>query len=142
MADNKTVKRHSHPGRGGRGAPQPKGRQLEAEAQDQVRELLGARSRGRDMLIEHLHLLQDKYGCLSADHLVALADEMRMALTEVYEVATFYAHFDVVTEEADRSPPVTIRVCDSVTCEMMGAERLIETLSENAGADIRILRAP
>ena len=142
MADNKTVKRHSHPGRGGRGAPQPKGRQLEAEAQDQVRELLGARSRGRDMLIEHLHLVQDKYGCLSADHLVALADEMRMALTEVYEVATFYAHFDVVTEEADRSPPVTIRVCDSVTCEMMGAERLIETLSENAGADIRILRAP
>ncbi len=142
MADNKTVKRHPHPGRGGRGAPQPKGRQLDAEAQDQVLALLGDKSRNRDMLIEHLHLIQDEYGCLSADHLVALADEMRMALTEVYEVATFYAHFDVVTEEANRPPPVTIRVCDSVTCEMMGAERLIETLSENADADIRILRAP
>ncbi|NKB20165.1 MAG: NADH-quinone oxidoreductase subunit F [Alphaproteobacteria bacterium] len=142
MSDTKSVKRHSHPGRGGRGAPHPKGRQLNTDAQDQVVALLGELPRNRDMLIEHLNLIQDKYGCLSADHLVALADEMKMALTEVFEVATFYAHFDVVTDEANHPPPVTIRVCDSVTCEMLGAEQLIATLSKNASADIRVLRAP
>lgn len=142
MADNKFVRRHSHPGRGGRGASHPKGRQLDANAQDQVLDLLGDKPRDRDMVIEHLHLIQDEYGCLSADHLVALADEMKMAMTEVYEVATFYAHFDVVTDDVTRPPPTTIRVCDSVTCEMLGAEKLITELSKNAGADIRILRAP
>ncbi len=142
MADTKSVKRHSHPGRGGRGAAHPKGRQIDANAQDQVRALLGDKPRDRDMLIEHLHLIQDRYGCLSADHLVVLADEMKMAMTEVYEVATFYAHFDVITDDANRPPPVTIRVCDSVTCEMLGAEQLIAELSKNADADIRVLRAP
>jgi formate dehydrogenase beta subunit len=142
MADTKSVKRHSHPGRGGRGAAHPKGRQLDIDAQDQVLGLLGDKPRDRDMLIEHLHLIQDKYGCLSADHLVALADEMKMAMTEVYEVATFYAHFDVITDDTNRPPPITIRVCDSVTCEMLGAEQLISELSKNASADIRILRAP
>ena len=142
MADTKSVKRHSHPGRGGSGAAHPKGRQLDADAQDQVKALLGDKSRDRDMLIEHLHLIQDKYGCLSTDHLVALADEMEMAMTEVYEVATFYSHFDVITDDANRPPPTTIRVCDSVTCEMLGAEQLIAELSKNAGAEIRVLRAP
>ena len=132
MADTKSVKRHSHPGRGGRGAAHPKGRQIDANAQDQVRALLGDKPRDRDMLIEHLHLIQDRYGCLSADHLVVLADEMKMAMTEVYEVATFYAHFDVITDDTNRPPPVTIRVCDSVTCEMLGAEQLIAELSKNA----------
>ena len=136
------VKRHAHPGRGGRAVPHPKGRQIDADAQDEIRALLGDSPRRRDLLIEHLHLIQDKYGCLSADHLVALADEMRMALTEIYEVATFYAHFDVVTDEANRPPPVTIRVCDSITCEMMGSETLIKTLADKAGPEVRILRAP
>lgn len=104
--------------------------------------MLGESSRDRDRLIEHLHLIQDRYGCLSADHLVALADEMRLAMTEVYEVATFYAHFDVVLDDDTPPPPVTIRVCDSVTCEMMGSEALIDALARDAGADIRILRAP
>jgi len=136
------VKRHAHPGRGGRAVPHTKGRQLDTDALDQVRALLGDARRTRDLLIEHLHSIQDEYGCLSADHLVALADEMRMALTEVYEVATFYAHFDVVIDEADRPPPVTIRVCDSIACEMAGCETLLQALSEQAGSEVRILRAP
>ena len=142
MAKNKTVKRHSHPGRGGRGATHPKGRQLEPKAHDQILDLLGDKLRRRDLLIEYLHLIQDKYGCLSAEHLVALAEEMKIALTEVYEVATFYAHFDVVNAETKPPPPITIRVCDSVTCEMFGAEELISTLSKNIPTEIRILRAP
>ena len=116
MTKNKSVKRHSHPVRGGRGATHPKGRQLEPKAHDQILDLLGDNLRSRDLLIEYLHLIQDKYGCLSAEHLVALAEEMKIALTEVYEVATFYAHFDVVNAETKPPPPITIRVCDSVTC--------------------------
>ncbi|HVT56698.1 MAG TPA: NAD(P)H-dependent oxidoreductase subunit E, partial [Xanthobacteraceae bacterium] len=76
----------------------PKGRQVDPQALDEVRALLVDRSRRRDLLIENLHLIQDKYGHLSAAHLAALAQEMKMALTEVYEVATFYSHFDVVKE--------------------------------------------
>jgi formate dehydrogenase len=120
----------------------PKGRQVDPQALDDIQALLGDAPRDRDMLIEHLHLIQDKYGCLAAEHLVALADEMRMAMTEIYEVATFYAHFDVITDESARPPPVTIRVCDSVTCEMMGSEALIDALAKDSGAEIRILRAP
>ena len=142
MADSKGVKRHAHPGRGGKTRGQPKGRQPDPAALEEIQALLGDAPRTRDSLIEHLHLIQDKYGHLSADHLVALADEMRMAMTELYEVATFYAHFDVILDDDTPPPPVTIRVCDSVTCEMMGAEALIDNLSRNANADIRILRAP
>src|SRR3954452_22661409 len=87
----------------------PKGRQVDPRALDEVRALLGERERRRDLLIEHLHLIQDKYGYLSADHLAALAQEMRLALTEVYEVATFYAHFDVV-KDGPPPAPVTVRV--------------------------------
>ncbi len=92
-----------------------KGRQVDLKALDEVIALLGDRPRRRDLLIEHLHLIQDQYRPLSAAHLAALAQEMRLALTEVYEVATFYAHFDVVKEGAP-PPPVTVRVCDSLTC--------------------------
>src|SRR5580658_1438017 len=74
----------------------PKGRQVDPQARDEVAALLGAAPRRRDLLIEHLHKIQDHYGCLSARHLVALAAEMKMAMAEVYEVATFYHHFDVV----------------------------------------------
>src|SRR5437868_11627840 len=120
----------------------PKGRQVEPAALAQVQALLGERERRRDLLIEHLHLIQDKYGCLSAAHLAALAQEMKLALTEVYEVATFYAHFDVVKEDETPPPPLTVRVCDSLSCAMAGAEKLLATLSEKLGAGVRILRAP
>src|SRR5688572_2547914 len=93
----------------------PKGRQVDPAALDEVRALLGERPRRRDLLIEHLHLIQDKYGHISAAHMAALAAEMRLAQAEVYEVATFYAHFDVVKEGELPPPPVTVRVCDSLS---------------------------
>ena len=100
--------------RGARSGPQPSRR---------CAPLLDDRPRRRDLLIEHLHLIQDRFGHLSAAHLAALAEEMRLAQTEVYEVATFYAHFDVVKEGEPPPPPLTVRVCDSLTCELMGARR-------------------
>ncbi len=120
----------------------PKGRQVDPRALDEVRALLGKRERRRDLLIEHLHLIQDRYGHLSAAHLAALAQEMRLALTEVYEVATFYAHFDVVKEGETPPPPVTVRVCDSLSCALLGAERLMTELPKKLGADVRVVRAP
>jgi formate dehydrogenase len=107
-----------------------------------VRALLTDRSRRRDLLIEHLHLIQDQYGHLSAPHLAALAAEMKMALTEVYEVATFYAHFDVVKEGELPPPPVTVRVCDSLSCAMAGAEKLMKNLSSKLGREVRVVHAP
>jgi formate dehydrogenase beta subunit len=129
---------------GGRNRPRrtPKGRQVDPAALAQVRALLGERSRQRDLLIEHLHLIQDRYGWLSAAHLAALAHEMRLALTEVYEVATFYAHFDVVKEGEAPPPAVTVRVCDSLSCALAGAERLLAELPQKLGPDVRMVRAP
>src|SRR5262247_4058913 len=129
---------------GGRRRPArtPKGRQVEPTALDEVRALLGTRSRQRDLLIEHLHLIQDRYGHLSAAHLAALAAEMRLALAEVYEVATFYAHFDVVKEGEAAPAPVTVRVCDSLSCAMRGAEHLISELPAKLGREVRVVRAP
>ena len=120
----------------------PKGRQVDPQALADVRALLGDRPRRRDLLIEHLHLIQDRYGYLSAAHLAALAQEMKLALAEVYEVATFYAHFDVVKEGETPPPPVTVRVCDSLSCAMAGAERLLRELPATLGADVRVVRAP
>jgi len=120
----------------------PKGRQVEPKALAEVRALIGERERRRDLLIEHLHLIQDKYGHLSAAHLAALAQEMKLALTEVYEVATFYAHFDVVKEGETPPPAVTVRVCDSLSCAMAGAEHLVRELPNMLGRDVRIVRAP
>jgi formate dehydrogenase len=131
-------------GRGGRRRPPrtPKGRQVDPQALVEVRALLTDRSRRRDLLIEHLHLLQDQYGHLSAAHLAALAAEMKLALTEVYEVATFYAHFDVVKEGELPPPPVTVRVCDSLSCAMAGAEKLMKDLSSKLGREVRVVHAP
>lgn len=132
-----------HPGQGRRRAPvTPKGRQLDPDALLQVRETLGDADLRPDLLIEHLHAIQDRFGCLRANHLVALAHLMRLALAEVYETATFYAHFDIVTDENDVVPPVTVRVCDSLTCEMLGARQLLETLERNLDGDVRVVRAP
>src|SRR6266568_3598535 len=129
-------------GRRNRPRKTPKGRQVEPQALAQVRALLGEGSRRRDLLIEHLHLIQDAYGHLSAAHLAALAQEMKLALTEVYEVATFYAHFDVVKEGETPPPAVTVRVCDSLSCAMAGAEDLLERLPGLLGKEVRVVRAP
>jgi formate dehydrogenase len=120
----------------------PKGRQVDPVALEEVRALLTDRPRRRDLLIEHLHLIQDHYHHISAAHLTALANEMGMALSEVYEVATFYAHFDVVKESEDAPPPITVRVCESLSCAMAGAEKLIEKLPAILGKDVRVVRAP
>ena len=120
----------------------PKGRRVEPQARGDVRALLGSDPRRRDLLIEYLHRLQDRYGCLSAAHLVALADELKMAMAEVFEVATFYHHFDVV-KEGDAAPPaVTVRVCDSLSCEMAGAHSLLQSLPAVLGPGVRVLHAP
>src|SRR5258708_22228743 len=128
----------------GRKRPQktPKGRQLDMQAVTEVSALLADRPRRRDLLIEHLHLIQDQYGHLSAAHLAALAAEMKLAQTEVYEVATFYAHFDVVKEGETPPPAVTVRVCDALSCAMAGAEDLLERLPGLLGKDVRVVRAP
>jgi NADH:ubiquinone oxidoreductase subunit F (NADH-binding)/NADH:ubiquinone oxidoreductase subunit E len=132
--------------RGGTGrrrpARTPKGRQVDPQALEEVLALLTDRSRRRDLLIEHLHLIQDHYGHLSAAHLAALAQEMKLALTEVYEVATFYAHFDVVKEGQTPPPAVTVRVCDSLSCALKGAERLFAELPQKLGTNVRVVRAP
>ncbi|MFT5343358.1 MAG: NADH:ubiquinone oxidoreductase subunit F (NADH-binding)/NADH:ubiquinone oxidoreductase subunit E [Paracoccaceae bacterium] len=127
----------------GKGRRTPKGRQLEDQAWDEVRTLLGALPYRRDLLIEYLHLIQDKYGHLSAAHLRALAEELRISMAEVYEVATFYAHFDVVKEGEVPPPALTIRVCDSLSCEMAGAQQLRDALASGLDAsEVRVLRAP
>jgi NADH:ubiquinone oxidoreductase subunit F (NADH-binding)/NADH:ubiquinone oxidoreductase subunit E len=120
----------------------PKGRQVDPTALAEVCALLGERERRRDLLIEHLHLIQDRYGHLSAAHLAALAAEMKLALAEVYEVATFYAHFDVVKEGEAPPPPITVRVCDSLSCAMRGAEQLLRELPGKLGREVRVVRAP
>ncbi len=132
-----------NPGRGKRRtSATPKGRQPSAEALSQISELLGDAPLRRDLLIEHLHAIQDAYGFLRADHLAALASLMRLALAEVYETATFYAHFDIVDDDDGPQPTVTVRVCDSLTCELFGAQKLIETLEHQSADHVRIVRAP
>jgi formate dehydrogenase len=121
---------------------QPKGRQVDPKARDEVLALLGDSPRRRDLLIEYLHLIQDRYGCLAAPHLVALAAELKMALAEVYEVATFYHHFDVVKEGQAPPPAITVRVCDSIACELAGAHDLLKTLPDKLGTEVRVLHAP
>ncbi|QYY28308.1 MULTISPECIES: NADH-ubiquinone oxidoreductase-F iron-sulfur binding region domain-containing protein [Cupriavidus] len=125
---------------------QPKGRQVDAAALAEVRAALGDMPRRRDLLIEHLHCIQDRYGQLAMPHLVALAQELGLAMTEVYEVATFYHHFDVVREDADGHiappPALTVRVCEGIACEMAGAQVLIDKLPAVLGTDVRVVAAP
>jgi NADH:ubiquinone oxidoreductase subunit F (NADH-binding)/NADH:ubiquinone oxidoreductase subunit E len=120
----------------------PKGRQVDPRAAAQIAELLGDAPRQRDFLIEHLHRIQDRYGCLSAPHLVALASEMRLAMTEVYEVATFYHHFDVVKENEAAPPAITVRVCQTLSCKMAGADALRDELKVLEARGVRVLGAP
>ncbi len=120
----------------------PRGRQVDAAALAEVRLLLGEQSRRADMLIEHLHKIQDSFGCLSAAHLAALAAEMRLAQAEVYEVASFYHHFDVVKENDAAPAALTVRVCAGLSCEMAGARELLDKLPAVLGRDVRVLAAP
>ena len=127
----------------GKGRHTPKGRQLEDQAWEDVKALLASHPRRSDLLIEFLHLIQDAYGHLSAAHLRALAEELRLSMAEVYEVATFYAHFDVVKEGETPPPALTIRVCDSLSCELAGAQALKSALEGGLDAsEVRVLRAP
>src|SRR6195952_649508 len=137
------VRSFEHPGEGRKRAKStPKGRQIDPTAAHEIELLLGDRPRRRDLLIEYLHLIQDKYNQISAAHLAALADEMKLAFAEVFETATFYAHFDIVKEGEPDIAPLTIRVCDSLTCAMLGAEKLLQELQNAAGPGIRVVRAP
>ena len=127
----------------GKGRHTPKGRQLDDKAWGEVLALLDGRPRRADLLIEYLHLIQDEYGHLSVAHLRALAEELRLSMAEVYEVTTFYAHFDVVKEGEVPPPALTIRVCDSLSCEMAGAEQLRSALEDGLDpSQVRVLRAP
>jgi formate dehydrogenase len=127
----------------GKGRHTPKGRQYEDQALIDVQALLGDAERRSDLLIEFLHLIQDEYGHLSAAHLRALAEELKLSQAEVYEVATFYAHFDVVKEDETPPPALTIRVCDSLSCELAGAEQLQKALEDGLEpSQVRVLRAP
>jgi formate dehydrogenase beta subunit len=141
--DPQQVRAFEHPGAGRKRAKStPKGRQIDPTAAHDIALLLGDRPRRRDLLIEHLHLIQDKYHQISAANLAALADEMKLSFAEVFETATFYAHFDVVKEGEPDFAPLTIRVCDSLTCAMLGAEQLLRELQNTAGPGIRVVRAP
>src|SRR5688572_21058961 len=122
--------------------PAPKGREVDAAAHVQVLELLGDEPRRRDLLIEHLHKIQDRFGCLSAAHLTALAFEMRLTPAELYEVATFYHHFDVVKEGAAPPADVTVRVCDSIACQLAGGAQLLAELQDRLGPAVRVVAAP
>jgi formate dehydrogenase len=120
----------------------PKGRRASAAELAEIQALLGSESRQRNLLIEHLHKIQDHFGCLSAGHLAALAHEMRLAQTEVYEVATFYHHFDVVKEGEAAPEALTVRVCDGLSCEMAGARDLLARLPALLGREVRVIAAP
>ena len=127
----------------GKGRKTPKGRQVTDEALNEIQELLGTASLERSMLIEYLHVIQDRYGYLSAAHLRALASLMKLAQVEVYEVATFYAHLDIVKEGEEPPPEITVRVCDSLSCELAGAQTLMQYLKEGTDPNkVRVIRAP
>lgn len=117
---------------------QSRGRHTNSKALSEIRALLENESRSADLLIEHLHKIQDKYNFISAAHLVALAEEMKLSQAEVYEVATFYHHFDVIKEQDIAPPGLTIRVCNSISCEMSGCDKLIDQLGAKSDPEIRI----
>ncbi|MEO1206556.1 MAG: NAD(P)H-dependent oxidoreductase subunit E [Pseudomonadota bacterium] len=142
-SNGKGPKRPIHPGAGRRQAlSHPKGRVLQAGEREAVEKLIGPGPYERALLIEYLHLIQDAEGCLPAGHLHGLSECLRIPMAEVFEVATFYAHFDVVPDGAERPARTTIRVCDSLSCMLAGAEDLITALETKAPSDVRVVRAP
>ncbi len=127
----------------GKGKKSAKGRQAQSVHLQEISDLLANLPRRKDLLIEYLHLIQDQFGSINFNHISALAEELKLAQSEVYEVATFYAHFDVVKEGESPPPAITIRVCDSLSCELNGAQTLLRTLEENVDpSEVRVLRAP
>jgi len=127
----------------GKGRAHTKGRPLDDVAWAEVKDLLVGKPLERDMLIEYLHLIQDKFRCISTAHMRALAEEMRMSSAEVYEVASFYAHFDIVRDGQLPPPKLTIRVCDSLSCMIAGADTLKKNLEDGLDpSEVRVLRAP
>ncbi len=136
------VQKRGHPGVGKKKARKtPKGRQVDPAALAEVQALLPDNPQ-RDELIEYLHLLHDEFNCLTARHMAALAHQMKLAMTEVYEVATFYAHFDIIKEGEPDPAAVTIRVCDSIACQLAGAEQLLSELESQGGGSVKVVRAP
>jgi len=142
MGESKSAQSGPAPRGSRRARATPKGRAVEPQALAEVQALLDDAPRRRDLLIEHLHKIQDRYGCMSAAHLLALAREMQLAAAEVYEVASFYHHFDVVKEDQKPPPGITVRVCNSIACELAGAKRLLDSLRETFGQDVRVIPAP
>lgn len=140
---DKNVKTFRSPGSGRRKALlHPKGRQLDTSALEHIQSLLGDQPRDKDLLIEFLHLIQDANGHLSAANMHALAHEMRLSQAEIYEVASFYAHFDIVLDGETPPPALTVRVCDSIGCDLANADELIKNLPNKLGQDVRVIRAP
>jgi len=137
MSDQKVVNLDSLKRKSGK----PKGRVVDPGVLSEIQRILGSESRAPELLIEHLHKIQDKFGYISAQHIAALAAEMKLSQTEVYEVATFYHHFDVVKENQTR-PPLTVRVCESVSCHMAGAHGLIDALKRALGDGVRLQPVP
>ena len=125
-----------------RARAQMKGRTLDPRALSEIQALLGDSPRRRDLLIEFLHRIQDRFGHISAAHIVALAQELKLALAEVYEVATFYHHFDVVKEGQTPPPALTVRVCETLSCRMAGGAELRAALERTCGPDVRVVGAP
>jgi NADH:ubiquinone oxidoreductase subunit E len=126
----------------GKGKYKPKGRMLDPIALDEVQALLGPIEPQRDMLIEYLHVIQDAEKHLSARHLAALAHLMRLPMAEIWEVASFYDHFDLVREGENAPPQCTVRVCTSLSCMMAGGEDLLAKLQTYSNADTRFIGAP
>lgn len=136
------IERPAHPGRGGQARTTVKGRVADEASLQEIASLIGTGPYRRDLLIEYLHLIQDHYGSISARHLAALAEHLRISLAEAYATVTFYAHFDVVKEESTPPPQLTIRVCDSIGCAMAGADTLIAELQKIHEQYIRIQPVP
>lgn len=130
-----TTKPHGKSGRS-------RGRRVDNLALKEIADLIDGNPKRRDLLIEYLHQIQEKYGYLSAQHLHALGHAMGLSSAEAYEVASFYHHFDVVKENETPPPRLTVRVCDSISCEMFGAHGLIDELSTRLGEEVRVVRAP
>ena len=120
----------------------PKGRQVDDSSYKEIVLLLAGIEIVRDELIEYIHLIQDNFGCLYDKHLTALAEFMKIPLAEVYEVATFYAHFNVVKDSNIKAPKVTIRVCESLTCEMFGSQEILKSLSSINNDSFNIVPGP
>ena len=136
------VGERQHPGKGRRkGRVEPRGRGAEQEVLDEIRSLIGERPHERRKLIDYLHILQDKFGCLSYPYMAALAREMELSQAQVHEVASFYSQF-IIVPEGETAAPITLRVCDSLACSMQDADKLLQQCKQFFGDDVSVVKAP